>query len=130
MRYIPLLFILLTVNLFESSAQITNQLTKQNTVFYAKKNVDTLARQLNLTRQQIILLDSLERDFLNKRVAIPPQVPLEQRQFIIEEQNKWRRQKLISILSATQLKLYDELILKKKLEIESKRKQHLQKNKS
>lgn len=114
----------------ECKAQHVKQLTRQNAPGFAKKDVDTLTKKLNLSKQQVLLLDTLERDYLDKRAAIPPQVPIEQRKFIMAEQDQWHKKRLASILTPAQLKLYEELMLNKKEQVEKKRQQLMEQRKS
>jgi hypothetical protein len=130
MRAEMFLFLIFSISSFESYAQQTNQLSRQNAPIYAKKSVDTLTKKLSLTKQQILLLDTLERDYLDKRAAIPSQVPIEQRKFIMAEQDQWHKKRLAAILTPAQLKLYEELMLNKKQQVEKKRQQLIEQKKS
>lgn len=125
---LSILFISLT--LLTNAQSSKKHLTAQNAQQSAKQESDSLSIKLKLSSPQKKSIDSLERIFLEQRVALGNQLTAEERVSAIGKVQQEKARQLQRVLSAEQYRQYLQLIEERKKLVESKQKELRERNKN
>lgn len=125
---LSILFMCLTI--LTHAQRSTKHLTTQNVQQSAKQESDSLSIKLKLSSPQKKSIDSLERIFLEQRVALGTQLTAEERIAAISKIQQEKTRQLQRILSTDQYRQYLQLIEERKKLVESKQRQLRERNKN
>ena len=129
-RILYLLIVFMSLSLLTNAQRNTKYLTGQNVQQSAKQESDSLSIKLKLSSPQKKSIDSLERIFLEQRVALGTQLTGEQRITAISNIQQEKTRQLQRILSTEQYRQYLQLIEERKKLVASKQRQLRERNKN